>query len=331
MIEGPASFRVCDAPQPSLRGDGEVLLRTLASGICSGDLMPWYLARKAGTVFGHEPAGRAVEVGSAVQHIRPGDLVFAHHHAPCLACEDCGRGAYVHCQEWKASKLDPGGMAEVIRIPAGIVARDCFAVNDLSAEQALFIEPLACCVKALSQVGVAGLHVGVVGCGVMGLLNIEAAFALGAARVTAIEPGDARRKAASRIASEVMAPEQASMRLRHALDVAIIGPGVHEVIQQALGFVRPAGAAVLFTPTPSQSLTPLDLGELYFREVRLIPSYSCGPTDTRQAYQLIREGKVRPERHITHRFGLEQFPEAFDVARAGGDAIKVVITFPEAR
>jgi L-iditol 2-dehydrogenase len=334
VILGPDRFSVCDAPRPRVEGPGEAVLKTLASGICSGDLMPWYLARKAGTVFGHEPAGRAVEVAPDVKHLKVGDLVFAHHHAPCLACDDCRRQAFVHCPTWKSSKLGPGGMAEYIRLPADIVANDCFAVNDLTAEQALFIEPLACCVKAFWRIGgppaVRGRRVGVVGCGVMGLLNIQAAMACGAGDVVAIEPdGERRRAAAAFQVSAVLTPEQARQQLRHALDIVVIGPGLSEVIVQALEYVRPAGSAVLFTPTPTGVLTSLDLGELYFRDVSLVPSYSCGPTDTRQAYEWIRSGLVRPELLITHRFGLEEFQAAFDTARRGGPAIKVIVTFPE--
>src|SRR3712207_5559089 len=63
VIVTPERFEVRPAPRPSLRGEGEVLVRTLACGICSGDLMPWYLAKKVGSVLGHEVVGRAVEVG----------------------------------------------------------------------------------------------------------------------------------------------------------------------------------------------------------------------------------------------------------------------------
>src|SRR5262245_43198820 len=151
LIVGPSRFEVVTAPVPRLESDGDILVRTAACGICSGDLMPWYLEKKVGTVLGHEVAGWAVEVGRAVSYIKPGDLVFLHHHAPCLQCAECERGAYVHCQTWKRSKLDPGGMAEVIRVPAEIVRADAFAVNDLTPEQAVFIEPLACCVKAFQK------------------------------------------------------------------------------------------------------------------------------------------------------------------------------------
>lgn len=335
VILSADTFSVREAPRPRLEGPGEVVLKTLASGICSGDLMPWYLAKKAGTVFGHEPAGRAVEVGPDVKHIRPGDLVFAHHHAPCLSCADCKRGAFVHCPTWKRTKLDPGGMAEYIRLSADVVANDCFAVNGLTAEQALFIEPLACCVKAFSLVdankALLGTRVGVVGCGIMGLLNLQVAKAAGAADIFAVEPDPDRRRVAAQLGiSGALTPEEARQQLRHALDVVVIGPGIPDVVREALDYVRPAGAAILFTPTPTGTLTALDLGELYFREVRLLPSYSCGPHDTYRAAGLIRDGAVRPERLITHRFGIDDFQAAFDTARRGGAAIKVIVTFPEA-
>jgi L-iditol 2-dehydrogenase len=74
-------------------------------------------------------------------------------------------------------------------------------------------------------------------------------------------------------------------------------------------------------------LTELDLGELYFREVSLVPSYSCGPLETRQAYRLLRQRLVNPAGLVTHRFGLEDIQKAFDIAREGGAALKVLITF----
>src|SRR6266581_868654 len=71
-IVTPTTFVTETVPRPRLQGPEEVLLRTAVSGICSGDLMPWYLQKKVGTVLGHEVVGYAAEVGSAVRHIRTG-------------------------------------------------------------------------------------------------------------------------------------------------------------------------------------------------------------------------------------------------------------------
>ena len=328
VIVRPDRFEVVAVPVPRLQSDGEVLVRTAACGICSGDLMPWYLQKKVGSVLGHEVAGWAVEVGPKVQHIRPGDLVFLHHHAPCLSCAECRRGAFVHCRTWRGSGLDPGGMAEWIRVPAVNTANDAFAVNDLTAEQAVFIEPLGCSLKALRRLGsVAGLVGAVVGCGVMGLLNLAAAHALGAPQLFAVEPDADRRRLARSFAAEALTPAEADRGLAQMVDFVVIGPGHPEVIRQALAYVRPGGTALLFTPTPSGVTTALDLGDLYFREVSLVPSYSCGPNDTRLAYELLRQGRVRVEDLITHRFALSEVQQAYETARRGGPALKVLVTF----
>ena len=88
-------------------GPGEALMRMRVSGICGSDLLDWYVAKKAGTILGHEVSGEIVSVGAGVAGFRPGDRVAPHHHAPCLACAACAAGRYVHCAAWKASRLDP--------------------------------------------------------------------------------------------------------------------------------------------------------------------------------------------------------------------------------
>jgi len=220
-------------------------------------------------------------------------------------------------------------MAEFIRVPAEIVRADAFAVNDLAPEQAVFIEPLGCSLKALKRLpGLKGLSGVVVGCGVMGLLNLAAARALEAGRLVAVEPDSVRRGLAPAFgADETATPDEAYRELRNTADFVVIGPGHPDVIRQALAYVRPGGTALLFTPTPVGVATELDLHDLYFREVSVVPSYSCGPDDTRQAYELLRGGRVRVEQLVTHRFPLERVQEAYDTARRGGAALKVLVTF----
>jgi L-iditol 2-dehydrogenase len=331
VIVGPDRFEIITAPAPRLQSEEEILVRTAACGICSGDLMAWYLAKKVGTVLGHEVVGWAVEVGSAVEHIHPGDLVFLHHHAPCRACPACARGAFVHCPSWRSSQLDPGGMAEWIRVPAVNVRTDTFAVNDLEVEQAVFIEPLGCSIKALRRLPrFAGATGAVVGCGVMGLLNLAVARAMGATPLYAVDPdADRRRSALTCGATAALTPAEARLDLAEAADFVVIGPGEPDVIRQALAYVRPGGTAVLFTPTPTGMTTALDLGELYFREVSLVPSYSCGPEETRQAHEMLRRGQVRTDLLVTHRFTLQDIQQAYETARRGGQTLKVLITFAD--
>jgi L-iditol 2-dehydrogenase len=331
VIVAEDRFEIRSTPVPALQDAGDILVRTALSGICSGDLMPWYLARKIGTVLGHEVVGHVEAVGQTVEHLREGDLVFFHHHAPCGVCPECLRQAPVHCETWRKSKLDPGGMAERIRVPAVNVRGDTFAVNDVTPEQAVFIEPLGCSIKAFQRLqghlDLVNARGAVVGCGIMGLLNLAVARAFGVREMVAVEPDPARQERARSFgAKEVLGPGEAEQSLSRQLDFVVIGPGFPEVIQQSLCYVRNAGTALLFAPTAEKVLTSLDLGDLYFREVSLVPSYSCGPRATRMAYELLRCG-WDPEKIITHRFPLTEIQQAYDTARQGGAVLKVVVTF----
>lgn len=335
VIRGPTSFEVQKVPRPTLQSGDEVLLRTAACGICSGDLMEWYLERKVDTVLGHEVVGYVEEVGPELDHIRRGQLVFVHHHAPCMECRYCRARDYVHCITWRRSKLDPGGMAEYIRVPQVNARRDTFPIDDLAPELGALIEPLACSVKALERVGDrAGGHGAIVGCGVMGLLNLAAAKASGADLLWAVEPDPARGEYARQLgADEVFTPEElarkASQHGFEGADFVIVGPGSPQVIGQSLAYVRNGGSVILFTPTPTGALTSVDLGDLYFREVSLVPSYSCGPEDTRRAYELLRTGAVDVSSLITHRFRIDEIQKAYDTAKSGGNVLKVLVLFED--
>lgn len=335
VIRGPSSFSVETVARPVLRADDELLLRTAACGICSGDLMEWYLERKLNTVLGHEVVGYAEEVGPRLNHIRPGQLVFVHHHAPCMQCRYCAAGDVVHCATWRATRLDPGGMAEFIRVPGANARVDAFAIDDLTPEVGALIEPLACSVKAVARVPApARAHGVVVGCGVMGLLNLAAARAAGGQRLWAVEPDPTRRARALEFgADEAYTPDELDARVRaggfEAADFVIVGPGSPQAIVQSLAYVRNGGTVVLFTPTPQGVPTALDFCELYFRELSLVPSYSCGPADTRRAYELLRTRAVDVSSLVTHRFALEEIQRAYDTAKRGGEVLKVLVVFKD--
>jgi L-iditol 2-dehydrogenase len=334
VITSPTSFEVQTVPKPTLQSPDEVILRTATSGICSGDLMEWYLAKKVGTVLGHEIVGYADEVGSDVTHIEKGQLVFVHHHAPCMACRNCLLRDFVQCETWRKTFIDPGGMAEYVRVPPENCLHDTFDISDLTPDQGVFIEPLACCVKSLQMVDHHEADLGIViGCGIMGLLNIQTARALGTKEVWAVEPDEFRRKKAIEVgAAEALSPEEMIARTKaksfEGADYVVVGPGFPSVIEQATAYVRGGGSVLLFTPTAAGVKTSLDLGDLYFREIKLLPSYSCGPTDTRRAYELLRTGRVDPTPIITHRFEIADIQEAYNIAKRGGSGLKVLVDFP---
>ena len=161
-------IRVEELDVPSV-GEREVLVKTIACGICSGDVLPWYIRRKAPLIFGHEPVGVVARVGAQVRDVRVGDRVFAHHHAPCFRCRFCRRGHYSQCATWRRSQIVPGGLAEYFLVPEENLADLLKLPDQLAWEDGVLIEPTACVVKSLRRAAVrAGEAVAVIGLGIMG-------------------------------------------------------------------------------------------------------------------------------------------------------------------
>ena len=333
-MEADGSVSVVDMPPPEI-GPGEALMRTRVSGICGSDLLGWYAAKKAGQILGHEVAGEIVGVGPGVEGFAPGDRVVPHHHAPCLSCDACRAGRFVHCAEWRASRLDPGGMAGYVRIPAGNLARDTRKIPEgLTDEEASFTEPLATVVKALRRAGFeAGHTILVVGLGTAGQLAVRLARARGASRIAAADRVASRLEIAGKSgAAETLdvaagSGEIARLAGRRRFDTVFVCPGKVEAIEEAAELVAPGGTLLLFTMSAPEETWTVAPHDLYFREVRVVPSYSCGPDDTREALDLIATRRVAVADLVTHRFSVEQAPEAFARAKDPNGSVKVVLTF----
>jgi len=173
-------IRIEESARPEV-GDDDILIRARACGICSGDIMPWYLKRKAPLVLGHEPVGIVEQTGAAVRGFKKGDRVFVHHHAPCFQCAACRRGEYVQCATWRATNIVPGGMAEFFLVSAAN-QRDTLRLPDsISDADGVLIEPAACVVKSLKRAGLkAGESILIIGLGIMGMMHVKLAREYGA-------------------------------------------------------------------------------------------------------------------------------------------------------
>ena len=326
-------IRIEDVPVPEI-GPGEALVRMRACGICSGDVMPWYIEKKAPLVLGHEPAGEIAEVGAGVTGFSPGDRVFMHHHAPCMACELCRRGDYVQCRTWRTSKIIPGGLAEYVKVPAMNLAHDTLKLPDgVGFEGGTLVEPLACVVKGMRRMGTrAGETALVIGLGVMGMLFVALLNRAGM-RVVAADLNPWRvEKAREFGADEVINAAEMDLRKR-VMELTggmgayrvVVGPSSIRAMEQGISCAAPGGTVLFFTPAPPGQTLTFDQNAIYFRDVNFVQSYSCGPDDTRESLSLIASGAMPVERIITHRFPLEQAGEAFRLTAQAGESLKAVV------
>jgi L-iditol 2-dehydrogenase len=312
----PGDVRIEDDPDPEPR-PGEVVCEVIACGVCASDVTDWYVGPRLPAVLGHELVGTITAVGAGASAPEPGTTVAIHHHTPCGECRRCRRGHETLCERFRATRLDPGGFAEKVRISAELTPELLELPTGLDPLTATFIEPLGCVLRAQDR---AGLHPGdallVVGTGVNGLLQIAAAHARGVEAVWVREPRAERLELAEQWGAEHHGNE--------LVDVAIVCTPKPEAIAAAAEATAPGGTLCLYAPPAPGAPLPLDGADVFLREITITASYSAGPGDMRAALELIATGKIDPSPLISHRLPLAHTGKALDLQRHG-TALKVVV------
>jgi len=326
--------RIEERPVPHI-GAGEVLVRVVASGICGSDVMEWYRLDRAPLVLGHEIAGEVAGVGEDVKNSKEGDRIAVAHHVPCNTCHYCLSGNPTVCETLRRTNFDPGGFAEYVRLPAINVDRGVFPLpDDMSFEEATFIEPLACVLRGQRRAQLQpGQGVLVIGSGISGLLHIQLARALGAGRIVAVDITDYRLEAAKRFGADAAfhADDYTPDRLRQAnggylADLVIVGTGDVTAVQQALASVERGGTVLFFAPTPPDVTVPISINDLFWRkDITLTTSYAGSPADYAAALTLIRSRRVPVREMITHRLGLAETGLGFQLVAGAKESLKVII------
>ena len=326
--------RVEEMPIPRI-GDGELLVRVEASGICGSDVMEWYRLDRAPLVLGHEIGGQIVDTGNGVERYQEGERISAAHHVPCNTCNYCLGGHHTVCDTLRHTSFDPGGFAEYIRLPAINVDRGVFVLpHEVSFEEATFIEPLACVLRGQRQAQIQpGQSVLVIGSGIAGLLHVQLAKALGAGLIVATDVSNYRLEAAHRFGADITirAEEYAADRLRQVnqgclADLVIICTGATPAIKQALESVERGGTILFFAPTDPGVSIPISINDLFWRnDITITTSYAGSPADYSAAMELIRARRINVREMITHRLGLAETGLGFQLVAEAQNSIKVII------
>jgi L-iditol 2-dehydrogenase len=327
-------IRVEESARPEV-GPSDILVRASACGICSGDIMPWYIKRKAPLVLGHEPVGTVEQTGADARGFKRGERVFVHHHAPCFQCAACRRGEYVQCPTWRATNINPGGMSEFFLVSATNQLDTLRLPDSVADADGVLIEPAACVVKSMRRSGLkAGETILIIGLGIMGMMHVKLARHLGAGMIIGADLFHSRANRAVELGADrgiVVAGDNMISQVREITkgamaDVVIVGPGTSKAIAAGIGAAGKGATVVQFTATPPEDELTLKPHDLYFNETRLVPSYSCGPEETREALSLVERGIINATELVTHRFPLAQISEAFAAAQKP-ESLKVIVTF----
>jgi len=334
MYYSNKDVRLEEMPTPTI-GPGELLVRVEASGICGSDLMEWYRIHKAPLVLGHEIAGEIAEVGEAVNGYKVGDHISASHHVPCNTCHYCLTSHPTTCDTLRKTNFYPGGFAEFVRLPAINVDRGVYLLPDeVSYEEATFIEPLACVVRAQKRAHLQpGDTVLVLGSGISGILHIHCARMLGATRIIATDIVEYRLETARWFGADhaINAREDVPAKVRELnqgrlADKVIVCTGAVSAITQALHSIERGGTVLFFAPTEQNATVPLSVNQLFWRtDITLTTSYAGDRADHVTALQLISAKRVAVKDMITHRLPLAETGVGFELVAKATRSIKVII------
>jgi L-iditol 2-dehydrogenase len=326
--------RIEELPVPTITDD-ELLVKIKASGICGSDVMEWYRIKKAPRVLGHEITGDVVEVGKNVKSYKVGDRVFVSHHVPCNTCQYCLHDQHTLCHTLHSTNFYPGGFAEYLKVPAINVDRGTFVLpKEMSYEEGVFIEPLACVIRGLRTAGMKPRHsVLVIGSGISGLMFVKLAKAWGAGRLFATDIDEYRLKAAKKFGADAAihakenVPEQVKKHNDGRLaDLVVISTGAPAAVQQGLRSVEPGGTILFFAPTEPGVDIPFPLFELWNKQVKMVSTYAGSPKDISMAIDIIAKKKLMVTDMITHVLPLREVLKGFQLVAHAQESMKVILT-----
>ena len=330
---GKGSFEVRQAPELH-PGPGEVVIKNMVCGVCGTDVHifhgePGSADVNPPVVLGHEYSGEVVEVGEGVTALKPGDHVTVDPNIYCGECVYCRNGKKQLCETMQAVGVTrDGGFGEYSLVPAA----QAFKLGDsVPYEAGAMAEPVACCLHGIDLAGIkAGDRVCIVGGGAIGLIMLQLAKLSGASSLVLSEPNEKRRQVALSLGADAAidptAPDAGSAyeaALGDGADVVIECVGNNAAVKSAFQLAKKGATIVLFSVPKVDATFDLPLFDVSTKELTIRGSF-VNPDTHERAVRLINSGKLDFTSIITHRFNLDQLPEAIAM-QMSSESIKVVV------
>jgi Zn-dependent alcohol dehydrogenase len=337
---------------------GEVMVKIAACGVCHSDLSATNgtIGMKLPLILGHEAAGAVVQVGEGVEDLAPGDHVVSSFIYMCGTCRYCAMGRPVLCiNQGKALISLPDGTlrtrdarGEAVNIFSGCGVMAEYAT--LSVQNVVKIErsiPLECAAlvgcAVTTGVGavfntarvVPGSSVAVFGCGGVGLNVIQGAAIAGAGRIVAIDTLVSKLEMAAQFGATDTLIAQRGEDLTKPLkqltgggpDYAFECVGSGDLAALAYRAIGRGGTAVVVGIAKPADSTAVRTMTLPFEEKTLTGSLygSCVPRiDFPRLLALYMAGRLKLDELITHRYSIDEAPQAFADLEAGTNARGVI-------
>ncbi len=322
-----------DVPPPEV-GHNDVLIQIRKSAICGTDvhIYNWddWSSRTVPVpmTVGHEYAGVVVELGSEVRGLKVGDRVSGEGHITCGHCRNCRAGRRHLCRNTKGVGVDrPGSFAEFLSLPAV----NAFPLPDeIDDEIAAILDPLGNATHTTLSFDLVGEDVLITGAGPIGIMSVAIARHVGARFVVITDVNDyrldlARKMGADRavnVARESLADTMSDLGMQEGFDVGLEMSGNAAALRDLLRAMNHGGRVALLGIPPEE--IPLDLNEIIFKGLQIKGIYGREMFETWYKMTAMLQSGLDITPILTHRFGIDDFQQGFDVMRSGQSG-KVVL------
>ncbi|HLV88130.1 MAG TPA: zinc-dependent dehydrogenase [Candidatus Sulfotelmatobacter sp.] len=328
VYRGVGDVRLETVPVPQI-GPGELLLRVHSCGVCGTDLKKISTgSHSAPRIFGHETSGVVVAVGAGVTRYSPGDRVVVFHHIPCRECFYCRHKTFAQCATYKkvgcTAGFEPsgGGFAEYVRVMDWIVDHGTVRIpDDVSFEQACFVEPVNTCMKGIEALRLEpGETALTIGQGPIGIMLSALARRAGARLITSDLYPERLKIGVSFGLELTIDASQTNVvdRVREltegrGADAVILAVGGNNLIRPAMDAARPGGRVLLFAQTQHGEAL-IDPAAVCVDEKTLLGSYSASVDLQEESVRFVMNREMDLERLVSHRFPLTESTAALQLA-----------------
>src|SRR5436190_8377123 len=330
-------MEVVDVPEPPEPGPGEVVVGSMAAGICGSYYHSFsgHRTEEAGggdfpRVQGHEVAGTVVAVGEGCSpQLEKGRPVALHPLRSCGECYPCRAGRPNTCDNFQLIGIHvDGGLQERLVMPESQV----FPIDSDDPAVGAMAEPISIGVRAVNRARIEpGEHVVVLGAGPIGQSVCLLARERGA-EVLVVDPQESRLRLSRDMGAEGMtwtaAPEVVQAAREWAggegVPVAVDATGVPQAVRAAVDMAASAGRVVQVGMS-GEDVT-LRVGSFTEKELDMLGVCCCGGGEFAEAVAAVERNGDTVRRLISHEFELERAPDAIDFAMSNpSDVMKVVI------
>lgn len=333
-----------DIPVPAIASD-EVLVQVRVVGLCQSDIKKIrYPLYDPPRIFGHETAGVIAAVGSDVTGWEAGQPVVVMHHIPCMRCNYCLNDNFSMCEVYKnittTAGYTPsgGGFAEYVKVPGHIVRNGGLIPipAGVSFEQASFVEPTNCCLKAVKKAQVApGQTVLVTGAGPIGLMFIMLVKYFGARAIATDLIPSRIEKALQLGASSAFDARDPDLQSKvqaltdgMGVDTTLLAVPSDKAFFQALDCTRKGGKILFFAEFPDEVEIPINPNILYRREIDLMGSYSSSYRLQALAADIVFNRQIDVDALISDRYPLQDLAAAVERAIAPTPETYKILLYP---